>query len=993
MYKPVGFISSMHRPGVRLKFVLSIWLLLGASLIGFGQIPVQVGAGSYASSIPPGPTEFWAGQIVNVKNWHDTVPLFVMEGLKPPYPTNKWWSPLLFHNNVEQSNCLWAHPLNLTVERYGVGFHFADTWSGAHGAYKETFFIENPKPLGIKGRDFVPVEQRVKSWGDWTVQFRVLATDGKSMDVTMGHGIPCAWFEFNGISSPRIDAPGAECFDLDGKPVTLPFKGDHLGIQWEGRSYGLFAPDDTVFSMENGSIELSMPSEKKFVTVAALQSRDRLAYFRKYAFAVPRNSKVSWNYDAEGGKLVTDWTLETEPLKGTEHAVIQGWLPHHWRNTQVDFDFNGDEYLTARGRMRCASGTSFRITYDFNGVLTQLPAPEQRSFDRGRMNGYLNAFAGWNNDFNPETYAGGKQVAMFARELACARGLNHSKVPVLKSKLRGELENFLTYKEGKPNKFFAYSERIGGLIGFQCGFGSHRFNDQHFHYGYYVYAAGILSLFDKDFALKYGDMAKLVAKTYANWDRSDGRFPFFRTLDLWEGHSWASGGPDNSPFFGENQESSSEAMMSWAGVVTLGNALSDSPMTAAGIFGYVMESAAVNEYWFNRHNENFPKDYGPPGTISCITWSNQIQYITYFGPEPIFVHGIQYLPILPSSYYLVRYPEAAATEFHTLITNSASERYTRFKTRDSWEGLWAAEVMRYASLFDPAWASEWFEQLWKNKDPKANDAWESGLTYYFIEANKGLGAMQWDSHIAAPNSGVFYNAGLKQYTYCAFNPSDTPKSYKVYKAGKIVGELKVPAHSFYSAHDFDGSLPPVVSIDSPAEGLIVRIPGIVLNAKASSPGGVISKVEFYDGNELLGTLARPPFTLRVEPLKDGPHAFVARAYDDKGLSTYSETISVTCDLPVQDILFDTRTPDFSARMTGKSNPTITFIPGKSIANCGYVDILVKLNDKDAGAFRMKKTGGTFTQTLNAGLGDKITCSFTYQTPPTGERNTHASPCS
>ncbi|NBW96302.1 MAG: hypothetical protein EBR28_06145 [Planctomycetia bacterium] len=769
--------------------------------VATAQEPVAVGDGSYASNIPVGLTEFWAGKVVNVREWHDTVPLFVAPGVEAPLPTNKWWSPLLFHDNVAASHALWAHPLDVSVQKAGVGVHFATGWSGPHGTYRETFFMETPPPLVVGARGFAPARQRVTGWGDWTVAFR-LEGGGGGMDVTIGHGMPMLWAEYDADAVPRVVAPDAAFFGPDGEPVTLPHAGDCLGVRWGGRCYGVFAPDDTVFAAaEGGAIELAIPSSRRYAVVAALPAPNRLAAFREHAFAVPRDTRVAWDYDADAGTLATTWDVTAEPLKGGRRSVIQGWIPHHYRGTLSDLEFTGDDYVTARGRLRCAAGTRFRITYDVRGLLTHLPKPEEGSFDRDRMHGLLDAFAAWPHAFNPETYAGGKQVAMFARQLACAEMLEHPRAGTLKERLRRELADVFTYTAGEPHKFFAYSPRFGGLIGFQCGFGSHRFNDQHFHYGYYVYAAAILAMHDPDFAARYGPMARLVAKTYANWERDDRRLPFLRTFDVWEGHSWASGGPDNSPWFGENQESSSEAMMSWAAVAALGNALGDEAMTAAGIFGHVSEAAATDEYWFNRHGDNFPPGYGPPGTISCITWGSQIQYITYFGPEPILVHGIQYLPILPSSSYLVRDPTAAAAEFALMLERSGSDLYSRFKTRETWEPQWAAEAMRYAALFDPAWASAWYEELWRAGDPKATDAWEGGLTYYTIESWKGLGRVDREAHIAAPDSAVFLDAGRDRRTYCAANPSSEPREFAVYRRGEMIGTLAVPARGWACVHD------------------------------------------------------------------------------------------------------------------------------------------------------------------------------------------------
>lgn len=767
------------------------------------QTPVAAGGGSYASSIPGDAVEFWAGNNVNIKSWHETVPLRVCPELKPPYPTNDWWSALLFGNNVKQPAQLWAHPLGVTVRPYGLGIHYPDSWAAVGGTYQETAFLAMPEPLQVGARGFKPVDQQVLSWGDWTVQFRILEHGNAYMDVTIGHGLPSVWVECHGLNNPEIKAPGAMFFDDEGKALVMPFTGDHLGIQWNGRCYGVHTGDGTVFSFVNDTLTLDIPGDRRYVTITALPARDKLAYFHRHAYAVPRSSRMDWKYDAESAKVRTVWSLETEALKGSGRAVIQGWIPHHYRTTTHNLVFDGNEYTTARGRMKCAAGNRFEIAWDFHGVPSHLPPSDSPDFDRARMSGFLDAFAVWPHPFNPETYAGGKQVAMFARQLACARMLDHPARETIRKRLRAELENLLTYTPGEPDKFFARSERLGGLIGLRCGFGSHRFNDHHFHYGYHVYAAAILGMSDPDFLAKFGDMARLVAKEYANWDRNDRRFPLLRTFDIWEGHSWANGGTDNSPWFGQNQESTSEAMMSWAAIILLGNTLGDDAMTAAGAMGHTIEAAATAEYWFNRQNDNFPAHYGPPGRISCITWGSQIQYITYFGPEPLFVHGIQYLPVLPSSHHLVHQPQAAATEFRYMLENSRNPVYKRFNTRDTWEVQWANEVMRYASMVEPEWANTWFEELWRKGDPKAKDAWESGLTYYMIHANRMLGRMQPAAWIAAPDSGVFINPKSNRTTWFASNPSGSAKSFPVFQNNRKFGRITVPARSVHSTFQPD----------------------------------------------------------------------------------------------------------------------------------------------------------------------------------------------
>ena len=79
-------------------------------------------------------------------------------------------------------------------------------------------------------------------------------------------------------------------------------------------------------------------------------------------------------------------------------------------------------------------------------------------------------------------------------------------------------------------------------------------------------------------------------KEYANWDRNDSDFPFLRNFDPWMGHSYAGG--IGSPG-GSNQESTSEAIQSWAALFFLGSLLGDEGMRDAGAFGYLSESNAT----------------------------------------------------------------------------------------------------------------------------------------------------------------------------------------------------------------------------------------------------------------------------------------------------------------------------------------------------------------------------------------------------------------
>jgi hypothetical protein len=89
--------------------------------------------------------------------------------------------------------------------------------------------------------------------------------------------------------------------------------------------------------------------------------------------------------------------------------------------------------------------------------------------------------------------------------------------------------------------------------------------------------------------------------------------------------------------------------------------------------------------------------------------------------------------------------------------------------------------------------------------------------------------------------------------------------------------------------------PPVVSISSPANNIIIPAGGeVVLTANASDPDGNITKVEFYDHGIKFLTDNTAPYTYtsnnEIEP---GNYLVTAKAFDNNGDSTLSDTVHIT----------------------------------------------------------------------------------------------------
>lgn len=636
---------------------------------------------------------------------------------------------------------------------------------------------------------FRPVDARALEWGDWTVAFRLAHNTNEFMDVTVGHGLPYAWIETRGVVPVIQGDADAAAFDGRGQPLAWPLVGDHFGMEQGGRAFGIMAPPQTRFSMSDSGIKVEFSGHDTYLIVAALPNRPALEFFYRYAYAMPRGSRIDWEYDPVAATVKTRWHLETVPLRGTDRSTIQGWIPHHYRETRLNFAFNGQEFHGVRGLMKCATGQDFEITWPFSGIVPVLPAPRtsggSHDYLEARMMGYVTNYAR-RTDYGGDTYWGGKHLLQFAMFMAMAHEIGQTTAAeTLRQSVRKALSDWYTYTPGEKEHYFARYDQWGALVGFHSSYGSEEFTDNHFHYGYFTAATGLLGFYDPAFLADYGGMARLVAKQYANWEREDKRFPFLRTFDIWEGHSWAGG---HSSGGGNNQESSSEAMQSWGGLFWLGSALHDAPMTAVGAMGYAMESEAVREYWFDVHHQNLPSAY--KHSITGIFFDGGQAYATYFSGDPAWIHGIQWLPVSPILNYLVRDPAFARQDFQNMM-RERKEKEGKDDIASLGSGL-GNVVLSYAAQFDPDWTAQKMDELWDANQAIAHENDTAGITYYLTHANRMLGLRRWDMHMDCPTSVVYSNAATHIVTYCVFNPDGKPRKITVYEGNRRLGSLMAP---------------------------------------------------------------------------------------------------------------------------------------------------------------------------------------------------------
>lgn len=786
------------------------------------QTIVRVGAGSVASAPPtykakttPGGPGFNATAMLSRKLYIDEEAarhdgMFEVPGR--PIPTNDWWTDII---NNEFSGALWSYPAMLHTSEEGVEVNYPSYWADMG---KE---IKSRSSVTVGGYRFRASATIAKDWHDWDVVLRMPSTKGDGeMQVTSVHGSPFTWFEYTGAVMPEVRFSGsAEIFGI-GKGMT--------GVRIGTDLYGIYYPADC--EPEINADGLRFDEGTSWVVAGLLRSEKELTDLGRYATSVPRDTKVNWAYDEHNATVATNWEVSAENLRDSNASapVLQGFLPHVYKyalpGAQLSF-IDDKGYMTPRGTMKAATSESgnFSHSYRFSGMLPSYAAPAEGDGFRKEVLDRLMADYATRGSFGGDTYWGGKGLVQMALNMTFAKETGNTEVYEQSlSRLRDAFVNWLTYTPGEDTHFFSYYPRWGAMLGFDVSYDSDSFNDHHFHYGYFTYAAALLCMEDREFASQYGELLTMIAKDYANWDRSDSRFPFMRTLDPWNGHSWAGGLGDHGNDNGNGQESTSEAMQGWGGIYLLGVALGNREMRDAGIWGWNTEARATREYWYDvdaprsanaggrqpwagkgDRKGNYNYDEYPYAYNSNITGKG-IGWWTWFGGDPLFMHGTQWMPISPALDYLSWDTDFVEWAFNDMMSGANSsfshkwfEPTTNSDNGETIEPLaandWGNVALAYLQRTDPVEAARIFDEALSRGMHIATSVSTSHISYFVTHSHLTYGDPDFGIHADIPTAQVCVRKDGTR-TYMVYNPDAADRTVSFYNAsGALVRRVTAPA--------------------------------------------------------------------------------------------------------------------------------------------------------------------------------------------------------
>lgn len=269
-------------------------------------------------------------------------------------------------------------------------------------------------------------------------------------------------------------------------------------------------------------------------------------------------------------------------------------------------------------------------------------------------------------------------------------------------------------------------------------------------------------------------MIKLLARDVASADRDDPLFPFLRAFDPYAGHSWASGHARFGD--GNNNESSSEAMNAWYGMILFGQFTGDTAMRDLGAWLYTTEMRAIEEYWFDVTGENFADGYTP--SVVTMVWGGKGANGTWFSGEPEAIHGINFLPITGGSLYLGRYPEYVEKNWRALLGERNNGPIRQ----------WHDVLLMHRALSNPADALARFEAAAGTLEPEAGNSLAG--TYHWVASLKALGQVDRTAHADHPLSATFVKDGRR--THVAYRgPASAEKPAKTtFSDGTVIEQQR-----------------------------------------------------------------------------------------------------------------------------------------------------------------------------------------------------------
>lgn len=797
----------------------------------FISAQVNVGSGSYTNTFPgtdsAGRNEFPTGS-----------PQLSGNAIGKPVPTNDWWSRLIKENHADN---LFNYPMTLRTTGQGLIVTYIP-W----GPIGDSASIE----VGLTGLNTSMAT--ASDYSDWTVTMNW--NDGShNLKATSGIGMPFIYFEKDNDDIVEIKVNAG----------TATISNEILMIEnaTSGADFVIYAPVGSTWA-QSGNTYTSALNGNDYWSLAMLpQSTSNVSTvaqeYKKYAYVFPTNTTAAWSYNESNSKLTTTFTVATDVKEGTDTNVLIGLLPHQWYNLASSSPTPSEySYDTVRGELKTLDGNTFTVENTFKGILPTLPNLTQYSpgFNPADLDNKIalienDQLATWTDSYNEGQVM--NRLIQTAR-IADQTGDYEARDKMIAT-IKERLEDWLTYQSGEVAFLFFYNDTWSAMLGYPSGHGQdNNINDHHFHWGYFIHAAAFMEQFEPGWVNQWGDMINLLVRDAASDDRNDTLFPFLRNFSPYAGHSWANGFASFPQ--GNDKESTSESMQFASSLIHWGTITENDAIRDLGIYIYTTEQTAIEEYWFDMYERNFQASQ--QYSLVSRVWGNSYDNGTFWTNDIAASYGIEMYPIHGGSLYL-GHNQTYAQSLWTEITAN-----TGILSNEDNPNLWHDTYWKYLSLIDTQAALDLYDSY---PDRNLKFGISDAQTYHWLHSINAMGTVDVSITANYPIAVAFEDGGAM--TYVAHNYSDSPITV-TFSDGFM---LDVPANSMATNRDLNVS--GMLSADT-----FQANENDPVNLTTTTSGTGITKVEFYDGETLLGEDITPPYEFTIPNITLGIHNMYSKIY-------------------------------------------------------------------------------------------------------------------
>ena len=662
---------SMHKsPKISITLAAAVLTVVALAACTTTDAPAPTSAPATAKAASSGAAVFPTSEVSSLvedmpqRTVKDLPAARLADGLIPP--TNRWFSGLVFG---EESMPVFPLPLSFQLTDSGFAFGLPEVSADTNvirGGFTGQIGVRIDASEGN-------LDQEVTAYDEASVTVSQ-SSDGSELGRTViAQGSP--FVSFTAATDVAVSMPTA-----------FTETGDGLWTaDVAGSTYGLVSAGTL-----SAGTDLSLEAGQS-VTWFALPEGGELETFAEAAVHPVVGTSVEYRTDAESATT----TIHYDTSDGGDTLVAA--MPHQLAGLADDVDCGEGEYLSIYGGLSVCPGTSLSWSVPTIAPSGALDLTGLGDDERQRLADQVRSDVAATKTFAADTYFGGKSLYRAANLLEVARQVGaDDAVTELTDRLTKALDQWMD-PDGcvdGTERCFVYDPDAKGLVGLATSFGSEEFNDHHFHYGYFFYAAAVVAADDPEAVGRWAPVMNLLAADLATSGGSD-FFPDRRVFDAYAGHSWASG---TSPFGdGNNQESSSEAVTAWNGLALWGDVSGQADLATEAEWMLSSEAASSRAYWTDFDLAD-PVYEGFEHTVTSLVWGGKRDYATWFSAEPSAMLGILVLPMSPVAGYLGGDPDRVQA-------NLADALPTGGVDADRYDVMFGDYLLMYAALQGPEAAS------------------------------------------------------------------------------------------------------------------------------------------------------------------------------------------------------------------------------------------------------------------------------------------------